>query len=114
MATSTVVSAFSFGAAAFLSSSRCLRYILLFTAGMSFLIPPFTIVAIAPVNNELFAMHDTHALEAESEEKPSPELAIRERRAIQLIEKWRKLHLVRIVLGAGAWVGGIIAFNYGI
>lgn len=54
-------------------------------------------------------------LQPYSDEKgPDPELSLKERRAMKSIEKWRKMHIGRMVFGAAAWVGGLVAFSYGV
>ena len=46
--------------------------------------------------------------------EPSPDQALLEKRALQKVDKWRKLHIVRMVLGTGAWVGGLLSYKYAI
>jgi hypothetical protein len=71
---------------------------------MSFAVVPFTLIFMRPVNNELADMVKNKSLESTAEEAT----AIRVR-AVERIEKWKQLHMVRLLLGSGAWIGGLVA-----
>lgn len=100
-----MTSAISFSIAALFAPSRSIRYLLLSTAAMSFTVAPWTIIKMAPVNNELGIMNKGKSLQASTSDKitPSDELAL------GYLKRWTKLHKVRVALGLGAWVAGITA-----
>jgi hypothetical protein len=108
MSASIIVSTVSFSAAAYLSSSLPLRNLLLCTAGFSFAVVPFTVFAMMPINNELIAMYNARSLHASTKDL-SPEHALLEKRALTRLERWNKLHRVRMVFGIGAWIAGLAA-----
>lgn len=91
-----------------------MQYIMLGTASLSFAVIPWTVFTMLSTNNELGEMVDTHVLEVPSGAEPSPDQALLERRAMQKIDRWTKLHVVRMVLGTGAWIGGLLSFSYGV
>jgi len=105
MAGATMTSAISFFAAAVLASSHSVKHLLLGAAAMSFAVGPWTLIAMMPVNNELFAMHNGKTLQASASDEKAPI----DKRAIEHLNRWRELHRVRLALGVGAWFAGIVA-----
>jgi hypothetical protein len=97
-----MTSTLAFSTAAYLTPSSSLGGLLLFTAAMSFAVIPFTGIVMMPVNNELVEIHKAGSLQGDSK-TPSNE----DGRVLQVVEKWRKLHMVRLALGAGAWIAGL-------
>ena len=108
------ITALSLSAAAYFSRSRCMRYIMLGTAGLSLLVVPWTFILMEPINKEIGELAATDALVVPAGAERSPDQSLLERRVLGKIEKWRKLHAVRLLLGAGAWAGALVAFSYGI
>ncbi|KZP14788.1 hypothetical protein FIBSPDRAFT_867914 [Athelia psychrophila] len=66
-----------------------------------------------PVNKEITELVDTQALEAVPGAERSPDQSL-EKRAMKKIDTRRKLHMVRIVVGAGVWIGGLVSFSCGV
>ncbi|KAF7976804.1 hypothetical protein HWV62_5664 [Athelia sp. TMB] len=114
MGGSAALTGLSLSTAAYLSRSRCMRYIMLGAASLSVIIVPFTLILMAPTNKEIAELAATDALVVPAGAERSADQSLLERRALGKIEKWRKLHAVRILLGAGAWVGTLVAFSYGV
>lgn len=74
------------------------------TAGVAAIsIVPYTTVTMLPINNELVAMVNSKALES------TKFTAATESRAESLLEKWRRLHFFRVVMGGGAWAAALYA-----
>jgi hypothetical protein len=99
-----VTSAISFTTAAYLTTSSSFRGLLLCAAAMSFSIIPFTGIYMISLNNDLEGMHKAGLLQ-DSSKTPSVE----EERALETIDRWRKLHRIRLALGAAAWIAGLAA-----
>lgn len=67
--------------------------------------------AMLPVNNELNAIHNSGKLLANEKEGTAEGKALAQN-ATKKIAIWRKLHLVRLTLGASAWISGLVAIGY--
>ncbi|KZP15050.1 hypothetical protein FIBSPDRAFT_1048414, partial [Athelia psychrophila] len=113
MGSSGAISTLSFALAAYLSHSRGMRTILLSAAALSLtLLTPWTLLLMQPINNELDELAHTRALKVSPGAERSPDHSLLEKRAMEKIDIWRKLHMGRIVLGAGVWIGGLAALSY--
>lgn len=71
---------------------------------MSFSVVPFTLITMMPVIKALEVIHKEGF-----QQGSSPFRSTEEERALHLIDKWVKLHRVRVGLGAGAWIIGLSA-----
>lgn len=89
-----------------------MRTILLFTTALSTLLTPWTLLLMQPINNELGELSDTQALKVAPGVERSSDQSLLEKRAMEKINTWRKLHVVRILIGAGVWIGGLMALSY--
>jgi len=105
---STATSAVSFCAAAYFTSSHSFRALLLCPATFSFIVIPFTLAAILPINNQLIAIHNSGSL-LQSDKVDSNKQLLIEAQATDLLNKWVKLNRVRMILGACSWIAGIVA-----
>ncbi|KZP15068.1 hypothetical protein FIBSPDRAFT_867681 [Athelia psychrophila] len=114
MGGSGAVTTLSFALAGYLSRSRCMRIIMFSTAALSSLVIPWTLLIMQPVNKEIAELVDTQALEVAPGAERSPDQSLLEKRAMKKINTWRKLHMVRIVVGAGVWIGGLVSFSHGV
>lgn len=110
---SGAISTLSFALAAYLTRSRDMRIVLFSTAALSTLLTPWTLLLMQPINNELGELTDTKALKVAPGAERLADHSLLEKRAMEKIDKWRKLHMVRIALGAGVWIGGLVSFSYG-
>ncbi|KAF7976802.1 hypothetical protein HWV62_5660 [Athelia sp. TMB] len=95
----------SLSTAAFLAPSRALALPAAGAAFLAFLVIPCTAL-MGPVNDAIDKLAQKRALGM-----MGPHRAVLEERALAQIYKRRRLHIGRIALGAGAWVGALIAFT---
>jgi Domain of unknown function (DUF1772) len=102
-----MVSAVSFCNAAYFTTSHSVRNLLLCTAGCSFLIVPYTLIAMLPVNNQLVEIYNSLR---HNEKTDSNQRTLLEAQAVLRLDEWRKLHRVRLLLGVGSWIAGLVAF----
>lgn len=73
---------------------------------------PFTAVAMLPVNDDLGAIHDSGRLLEDEKKEETTEGKALAKKAMDQIDAWRKLHKVRLALGASAWISGLVAIGY--
>ncbi|KAF7967573.1 hypothetical protein HWV62_33777, partial [Athelia sp. TMB] len=95
----------SLSTAAFLAPSRALALPAAGAAFLASLVIPCTAL-MGPVNDAIDEVAQKRALGV-----MGPHRAVLEERALAHIYKRRRLHIGRIALGAGAWVGALIAFT---
>jgi hypothetical protein len=101
--TTGFLSSVSFTTAAYLSPSRTLSKLMLF-AGTTAIFPlAWTIVMMLPINHQLEDMHASRSLRGESK--------IQQDKAMDLLAKWERLHLVRVFMSGTAWIAGLAAFS---
>jgi hypothetical protein len=100
MAGSAVVSALSLSVAAYFTSERQFRNILAAGAAAGFIVPPWTLILMLPVNNELAEQLQAAALK--------PMEPLEEQRVLDLLDKWRAMHRVRMVLGTIALSASLV------
>ncbi|KAF7967572.1 hypothetical protein HWV62_33775 [Athelia sp. TMB] len=104
-----VATVVSLSTAALLAPSRALALPAAGAALLASLIIPWTALLMGPVNDAIGELAQTRVLET-----AGPDRAVLEEGALALIYKWRRLHRVRIAVGASAWVGALIAFTGGL
>lgn len=103
-----VVSTLSLAASAALAPSRGVALPAVIGALLALLTISWTRILIGPVNDEIAKLAETRTLE---DLKAGPGQAALEENAMRKINEWRKLHRVRIALGAGMWLGALVAFK---
>jgi len=106
MADATMISAISYAGAALLASSPSLGRLLFSTAALSFAVGPWTGLVLRPINNELFDLDKGKTLQASLSDETSAD----DKRAIECLNRWSRLHRFRIALGLSAWVLGFVGF----
>jgi len=100
-----MASAFLFAIASTITAPTSFSGLLLCASLMSFSILPFTGAVVIPVNNELEGLRKSGQLQTSSKLPKSVE----DDRALQALDKLEELHRVKLALGAGAWVLGLVA-----
>jgi len=100
MPTSAVVAALSLSVAAYFTSESPIRNLLAAGAAASFGIPAWTLIFMLPLNSEL-----TARLKATSVKPMEPR---EEQRVLDLLDKWRAMHRVRMVLGTIALSASLV------
>ncbi|KAJ6618240.1 hypothetical protein B0H10DRAFT_1252033 [Mycena sp. CBHHK59/15] len=95
MASSGLISAVAISIAAYHSPERSPRNLLITGAASAFVVLPLTLLFLMPVNNELADMLKSAKLR--------PMNSIEETRALDLLDRWSRLHWIRIFFGAIAW-----------
>ncbi|KAF8326690.1 uncharacterized protein EI90DRAFT_3127845 [Cantharellus anzutake] len=108
---SSVIGTLSFLAAGLLSESPTpgspgLRPLLFAAAAVAVIPFPWTVLTMLPINNRLLALHDRFWSGDEQVQLPGE---VEEKEALQLVEKWRKLHLFRIAVGFLTWELAVVA-----
>ncbi|KAJ6529173.1 hypothetical protein DFH09DRAFT_1185360, partial [Mycena vulgaris] len=101
MAGAAVASALSLSVAAYMTPESPLRTLLIAGAAASYTIPIYTILWMLPVNNDLIAR-----LKASS---VTPMNAGEEQRVVTLLDNWRMMHRLRMVLGSIAVFASVTA-----
>ncbi|TVY78503.1 hypothetical protein LSUE1_G005938 [Lachnellula suecica] len=84
----------------FLTESQAVRNLALISAASTALVLPYTVAFIANTNKALIQLDDRKVdVLSEGEQK----------RAVELIAKWDKLHRVRYIFYGSAWASGLAA-----
>lgn len=63
-----------------------------------------------PLNKEIMAIHESGALRKTEEETTKKARLAKE--ALEKVDTWRMRHRVRLFLGGGAWICGLLAVGY--
>jgi hypothetical protein len=100
MPTSAVVAALSLSVTAYFTAESPIRNLLAAGAAASFGIPAWTLIFMLPVNSEL-----TARLKATAVKPMEPR---EEQRVLDLLDKWRAMHRVRMVLGTIALSASLV------